>query len=181
MELGALLSTLSSDCSRFRLFFGIFGRGNVLLVQEGILLFRLIDVSCVTLLLMMACSWCSDSQIPGYERFVDLLYADTSCYAPYNGTDLHDYSTFLFKDKAVQIIEQHDFSSPMFLYLPFQAVHDPFTVCQLGCPTVTQPQSSAFVRHPHCVVFASLRTSRLSPTAFPSHICRKIFTVLLCR
>lgn len=76
-------------------------------------------------------------KVPDDEQFVDLLYSDTSCYSPYNGTDLHTYSTFLFRDKAVQIIEEHDFSSPMFLYLPFQAVHDPFAVSACVCIVVS--------------------------------------------
>ncbi|GFR70811.1 arylsulfatase [Elysia marginata] len=33
------------------------------------------------------------------------------------------YSTTLFRDEAVRIINQHNESEPLFLYLPFQAVH----------------------------------------------------------
>ncbi|GFO20218.1 arylsulfatase j-like [Plakobranchus ocellatus] len=33
------------------------------------------------------------------------------------------YSTTLFRDEAVKILEQHNVSEPLFLYLPFQAVH----------------------------------------------------------
>ncbi|RUS90319.1 hypothetical protein EGW08_001917, partial [Elysia chlorotica] len=33
------------------------------------------------------------------------------------------YSTSLFRDRAVRIIEDHNVSQPLFLYLPFQAVH----------------------------------------------------------
>ena len=35
------------------------------------------------------------------------------------------YSTFLLADEAVALIERHDGSSPFFLYLPFNAVHNP--------------------------------------------------------
>ena len=35
------------------------------------------------------------------------------------------YSTFLLADEAVQLIERHDGSRPFFLYLPFDAVHNP--------------------------------------------------------
>ena len=35
------------------------------------------------------------------------------------------YSTFLLADEAVQLIERHDGSHPFFLYLPFNAVHNP--------------------------------------------------------
>ena len=35
------------------------------------------------------------------------------------------YSTFLLADEAVALIERHDGGSPFFLYLPFNAVHNP--------------------------------------------------------
>ena len=35
------------------------------------------------------------------------------------------YSTLLLADEAVQLIERHDPSDPFFLYLPFNAVHNP--------------------------------------------------------
>ncbi len=40
------------------------------------------------------------------------------------------YSTFLLAEEATQLIERHDGSSPFFLYLPFNAVHDPFDAPQ---------------------------------------------------
>lgn len=63
---------------------------------------------------------------PDHLTFVDFLTSDQSCYTPYQGDDLHTYSTFLYRDKAIEIIENHDISEPMFLYIAFQAVHDPF-------------------------------------------------------
>lgn len=64
---------------------------------------------------------------PGYNTFHDFLYSNQDCYAGYNGTDLHTYSTFLFRDKAVDAIKYHEYDkTPLFLYLAFQAVHDPF-------------------------------------------------------
>jgi len=41
-----------------------------------------------------------------------------------NGT----YSTTLIQDRAVDIISKHDTSKPLFMYLPFQAVHGPLEV-----------------------------------------------------
>ncbi len=64
---------------------------------------------------------------PVYPQYTDLLYSDSSCYHVYNLTDLEDYSTFMFGDKAKSVVSSHDFdSTPLFMYLPFQAAHDPY-------------------------------------------------------
>jgi len=60
-------------------------------------------------------------------HFLDLLYGDNTCYAPYDGDDKHDYSTWLYRDKAINIIKHHDYDDKaLFLYVAFQAVHDPY-------------------------------------------------------
>ena len=38
------------------------------------------------------------------------------------------YSTFLFTDEAVEIIETHDLDTPLFLFVAYQAVHSPLEV-----------------------------------------------------
>jgi arylsulfatase A-like enzyme len=64
---------------------------------------------------------------PDYPEHVDFITSNTSCYMPYDGDDIHDYSTDLYTNKAVDIINSHDSSSSsLFLYLAYQAVHDPF-------------------------------------------------------
>ena len=64
---------------------------------------------------------------PDHDLFTDFMYSDKDCYTPYDEDDLHTYSTFLYRDKAISIIQDHnDTESSLFLYLAFQAVHDPF-------------------------------------------------------
>jgi hypothetical protein len=46
------------------------------------------------------------------------------CYT--NSTDPHTYSTDLFGSLALDAVEGHDTSKPLFLYLPWQAVHSPY-------------------------------------------------------
>ena len=63
---------------------------------------------------------------PDHTTFIDMMTSDSTCYRPYEDEDLHTYSTFLYRDKAIEIITKHDLSEPLFLYIGFQAVHDPF-------------------------------------------------------
>jgi arylsulfatase A-like enzyme len=63
---------------------------------------------------------------PSNDKFVDFLVADEDCYYTYTGPSLHNYSTHLYREVAVKIIEEHDASDPLFLYLAFNAVHVPF-------------------------------------------------------
>ena len=46
---------------------------------------------------------------------------DRACYE-------QGYCTFLLADEAVRLIRRHDPQAPLFLYLPFNAVHSPFQV-----------------------------------------------------
>jgi Sulfatase len=65
---------------------------------------------------------------PEHDQFHDFLYSTPQCYYMYDDDDLNHYSTFLYRDKAVEAIQNHNFyESPMFMFLSFQAVHDPWT------------------------------------------------------
>ena len=64
---------------------------------------------------------------PDLPEFRDFMFSDSQCYYAYDGLDVNTYSTTLYQDKAVNIIKAHDYSNPMFMYLAFQAVHDPFS------------------------------------------------------
>jgi arylsulfatase A-like enzyme len=63
---------------------------------------------------------------PDYGAHSDFIESNTTCYAPYTGSDKHNYSTIFYTNKAVNIIENHDTSDPLFLYMAYQAVHDPY-------------------------------------------------------
>jgi arylsulfatase A-like enzyme len=71
---------------------------------------------------------------PDHDEFIDFMYADKDCYYQYDYQDMNEYSTGLYRDKAVNRIQTHDFSKPIFLYIPFQAVHDPFADSAAGMP-----------------------------------------------
>ena len=63
---------------------------------------------------------------PDHPHFKDFIRSDRECFWPYDESDIHEYSTHQYRDMAVDIIEDHDTSDPLFLYMSFQAVHDPF-------------------------------------------------------
>lgn len=66
----------------------------------------------------------SMAEFPGIKDFME---ATTEEYHAYSGSDMGNYSTFLYRDHAVSLIEAHDFTAqPMFMYLALQAAHPPF-------------------------------------------------------
>lgn len=75
---------------------------------------------------------------PDHPHFKDFMAMDRECYWPYDEDDIHTYSTWMYRDKAVETIEEHDATNPLFLFMSFQAVHDPFDdiqgVHEMGIP-----------------------------------------------
>lgn len=65
-------------------------------------------------------------KLPDYPKNSDFITSNTTCYKPYDGDDKHDYSTTFYTSKAISIIQDHSYETPLFLYLAYQAVHDPF-------------------------------------------------------
>ena len=63
---------------------------------------------------------------PDYPLHTDFLSSTTKCYQPYTESDKHNYSTTFYTNKAVEIIQNHNTEIPLFLYMSYQAVHDPF-------------------------------------------------------
>ncbi|XP_060551406.1 arylsulfatase J-like [Ruditapes philippinarum] len=61
------------------------------------------------------------NKMEGYDLMENDKRADMS---KYNGT----YSTTLFTNKVKQIIQKHNPEKPLFIYLPYQAVHGPLQV-----------------------------------------------------
>ena len=59
-----------------------------------------------------------DPQNLGYR---DFMTSDAACYYVYNKTDVGTYSTRLYRDLAIDVINAHDAATaPLFLYLAFQ-------------------------------------------------------------
>ncbi|XP_046553561.1 arylsulfatase I-like [Haliotis rubra] len=92
------------------------------------------------------CNWKYTPTYRGFDTFMG-YYAGMEDYfthvrdevADYYGYDFRnmtdvykdvqgEYSTYVFVKRAIDIIMNHDKSKPMYLYLPFQAVHGPLQV-----------------------------------------------------
>ncbi|XP_071094083.1 arylsulfatase B-like isoform X1 [Haliotis cracherodii] len=87
------------------------------------------------------CSWNCTPTYRGFDSFFGYYNAQEDYYTHVTGgfldyrnntspekTDNGTYSTFRFTDVATDIIQRHNKSRPLFLYLPFQAVHAPIEV-----------------------------------------------------
>ncbi|XP_067685533.1 arylsulfatase B-like isoform X2 [Haliotis asinina] len=87
------------------------------------------------------CSWNCTPTYRGFDSFFGYYNAQedyythtTAGFLDYRNntsperTENGTYSTFQFTDVAIDIIQRHDKNQPLFLYLPFQAVHAPIEV-----------------------------------------------------
>ena len=64
------------------------------------------------------------------------------------------YSTDLIAAESVRLVEQHDFSHPLFLYVPFNAPHSPFQAPQLYLDmykSIGEPRKRAFAAMVACM------------------------------
>ncbi|KAK7107536.1 arylsulfatase B-like [Littorina saxatilis] len=90
------------------------------------------------------CDWKYTPTYRGFDTFYGFYNAAQGYFnhtGKKNGYDFRDnekvdwsakgtYSTHLFATRAQRIVRDHDPDKPLFLYLPFQAVHGPFEVPQ---------------------------------------------------
>ncbi|KAL5004414.1 hypothetical protein ScPMuIL_017870 [Solemya velum] len=87
------------------------------------------------------CNWNCTPTYRGFDSFFGYYNSKEDYYTHelVGYLDLHDnkqpdfdykgnYSTDVFAKRAVDIINRHDADTPLFLYLPFQAVHEPIEV-----------------------------------------------------
>ncbi|XP_035668236.1 arylsulfatase B-like [Branchiostoma floridae] len=87
------------------------------------------------------CNWKYTPTYRGFDSFYGYYNADEDYYTHVvaGGLDLRDdkevvntkngqYGTYFFTDRMVDIIEKHPADTPLFLYLPFQNVHEPLEV-----------------------------------------------------
>ncbi|XP_052256156.1 arylsulfatase B-like isoform X1 [Dreissena polymorpha] len=78
----------------------------------------------------------------GYLTGSEDYYTHYRCYGKMCGTDLRNntdpadqykgfYSTHLFANRVIDIISKHEDDKPLFIYVPFQAVHSPLQVPEI--------------------------------------------------
>lgn len=63
-----------------------------------------------------------------------------------NRTDPHTYSTDLFGTLALKAVSEHDINKPLFMYLPWQAVHSPYDLPPEQLLETTDDRISLMIR-----------------------------------
>ena len=121
--------------------------------------------------------FCNFNMTPTYRGF-DTFYGKYNGEGDYfthiskkNGYDLHKdegtsltidwsangtYSTHLFTDKTIEILENHDQSQPVFIFLSYQAVHGPLQVPQYYVDKFCANVSTGVNRTVHCAMMAAM-------------------------
>ncbi|ESO91397.1 hypothetical protein LOTGIDRAFT_105309 [Lottia gigantea] len=87
------------------------------------------------------CNWNCTPTYRGFDSYLGYYNAATDHYTHklVNYYDMHDnekpawkyygqYAGYFFTDRSLEIIRSHDTDIPLFLYLPFQNVHEPIQV-----------------------------------------------------
>eukprot|EP01059_Diplonema_ambulator_P001946 TRINITY_DN1159_c0_g1_i1.p1 TRINITY_DN1159_c0_g1~~TRINITY_DN1159_c0_g1_i1.p1 ORF type:complete len:498 (+),score=132.38 TRINITY_DN1159_c0_g1_i1:36-1529(+) len=92
------------------------------------------------------------TQIAGdTSPYVDLWY-NTGPAIGRNGT----YSCYIYGDEAVRVVNEHDTSAPLFLYIPFHDTHEPYQdVKSFEDPTITDQQIKVMQAMVSCVAEAT--------------------------
>ncbi len=68
-----------------------------------------------------------DPEVPGFKNFCGIdLHNNTEVVRNQNGS----YSARLFTSRVQDIVEKHDQTKPLFIYLPYQSVHGPLQAPQ---------------------------------------------------
>jgi arylsulfatase A-like enzyme len=77
--------------------------------------------------------------MPEFMGMKDFFESTPTKFGAYQGDDLKEYSTYLYRNHAKTIIQTHDFNAnPMFLYLSFQAAHPPFEDLKIHTDGLTE-------------------------------------------
>ncbi|WAR04047.1 ARSJ-like protein [Mya arenaria] len=84
------------------------------------------------------CSWNCTPQYRGFDSFYGYFNSRSDYFTHYERQflDFHDgyeavwdkngsYSAHLYAERAERIISEHNTTKPLFLYLPYQNVHEP--------------------------------------------------------
>ena len=69
------------------------------------------------------------------------------------------YSANIFGSEAERLIQQHDVSSPLFLYLPFQSVHGPWEAPAAEIAKYQQPGTPHYIADTKRQIYGGMLSS----------------------
>ncbi|CAH1131825.1 unnamed protein product [Ceutorhynchus assimilis] len=102
-----------------------------------------------------------------YFNYQDMM-ADWNLNVTWSGLDLHDrfapkweyqgrYATDLFTEKSLQVIDNHNASEPLFLYLGHLAGHTGTNGTELGVPNITEAEEKyGYIEKPERRLYADI-------------------------